>query len=109
MKRIVSVLVFGVSLGGCAPQMRPHLTAFYGRPIDPVSQEQVSTECSAKAQVASASVPYGYGSSSGFARALEQGEVQKAAFVGCMAEKGVRVTWVPVSTQPAGQTASITK
>lgn len=97
MRNLILGLGVAVALVGCALQ-RLHIAAFDGRPIDPVSQEQAMLECRGKATAASAAVPYAYGSSGGLARALEQDYTQKAAFQGCMAEKGMRATWVPVET-----------
>ena len=75
MRRICVGTLLAFGLCACGPQLRPHISSFDGRPVDPVTQDQTSTECGAKAQVASATIPYAYGSSGGLARALEQNEV----------------------------------
>jgi hypothetical protein len=93
--RKVYLCAFALVLTGCAPQLKAQISGFDGSAVDPVTQEQFTTECRAKAQVASVTVPHGGGA---FVRALEMGEVQRASFEGCMAEKGLKVTMVPIET-----------
>jgi hypothetical protein len=98
-----AVLIAAAFLMGCA-QQRVVISRFDGLSINPVTQEQAATECGAKAQVASAGVPYQpLGDSYGIGRAMEQAGVQRSAFQACMAEKGMRVAWV----QEQQETASI--
>ena len=78
--------------------MRAQLAGFDGSIVDPIAQEQFTTECQAKAQVASFGVPQGYGTGGAIARAIEMSAVQQASFQGCMAEKGIKVTYVPIET-----------
>ena len=78
--------------------MRAQLAGFDGSVVDPVSQDQFTTECQAKAQAAGFGVPQGYGTGGAIARAIEMSAVQQASFQGCMAEKGIKVTYVPMET-----------
>ena len=94
-------IAISLLMAGCAPQMRAQLAGFDGSVVDPVSQDQFTTECQAKAQVASFGVPQGYGTGGAIARAIEMSAVQQAAFQGCMAEKGIKVTYVPIETASA--------
>jgi hypothetical protein len=61
-----------------------------------VKQEQASTECSAKANVGRANVPYN--PEGDYGRGLVQKDVAMSAFQGCIAEKGLKVTWEKVET-----------
>lgn len=81
-------------LCGCS-QPRPELSRFDGKAIEPVAREQATAECQAKAKVATTQVPHKFlGDSYGIVRGADQQVASRATFEGCMAEKGVRVTWV---------------
>ena len=90
------------ALSGCASSQaqRLELSRFDGAPLVLASEEQARTECAAKAQVARDGVPRLSGDTYGIGRSMEQAKVHKAAFKGCMAEKGIRLEWV----QDAGPT-----
>jgi hypothetical protein len=78
------------------------LSRFDGTLIEPAVREQTEAECAAKAQAAQFGVNRQIGDVYGIGRAVEMGQVHEATFKGCMAEKGIRVTWVqPSPTPPA--------
>ena len=89
MLRFVAILGTVFLLSGCAKSVMK-IQGFDGSTVDPVMQQQFATECNGRAATAGANVAY---SGSALARALEQDQVQRAAFEGCMAEKGLKVTW----------------
>ena len=89
-------------LAGCAPQLFPEMSRFDGKTIDPVALEQAKVECASRGQVAQAAVPQHYGQYGGYARSIEQQNTNNAAFTGCMAEKGMRVTWREVQPSSGG-------
>lgn len=87
--RALILFVAAGGVAGCAKKTM-ELSGFDGRLVDPVVQQQYTVECQGRAAVAGGAVTF---AGSTLARAVEQGQVQQAAFEGCMAEKGVKVSW----------------
>jgi len=95
-RRTCAGLVLASMLAACIQQGDFHLSRFDNKPIDRVTQEQATTECNAKAVVAANSVTQYQGSSlAGIASLVKEEETKRAAFTACMAEKGMKATWVP--------------
>lgn len=95
------LLIFAILLGCSQP--RPELSRFDGKALEPIAREQATAECQAKAKVATTQVPHKFlGDAYGVVRGVDQQVASKATFEGCMAEKGVRVTWVDDSSMQTG-------
>ena len=99
--RVGLLLIMAVLLGCSQP--RPELSRFDGKDLEPVAREQSMAECRAKAQVATTQVPHKFlGDNYGIVRGVDQQVASRATFEGCMAEKGVRVTWVDDNSVQTG-------
>ena len=93
MRRAVIVSSAAIFMFGCASPTRPQLQSFDGKPIDKVALEQATFECEAKAKVATANMPHGQGLGGAIARDIERKDIEKASLQGCLAEKGIKLTW----------------
>lgn len=93
-----------LALTGCAAQTRMELARFDGAPIDTVSRERYMTECGAKAEAARLNTPnQGPGLGGAIAKSMQADQINKASFTGCMAEKGLKVTYIPIDPPPTTQ------
>ena len=93
--RSALALLVALALGACAFQAGMEISRFNDQPLDSVARERATKECAAQAETARAGVAtYYQGVELGeLGRWAEQDHVQQVAFKGCMAERGLKVTY----------------
>lgn len=75
----------GVAAGDAA-KSRP-------RQPSPAAYERASADCAARARDASLQAGYSWGSFDSFARATDMEKVERATYVRCMTQRGLKVDW----------------